>query len=85
MRVKAFYFFSDWDNNPETKKKEFVEECKSHNMRYELIDVESEQGVNLSIKYGVRNVPTIIFMHNNNVLEKVAGNKGYLKIKNYCK
>jgi len=53
-------------------------------MRYELIDVDTEEGAELSCKYGIRNVPALVFTRFDKVISIVKGNDAYKKIKKYA-
>ena len=47
------------------------------------LDVESDEGVDFSIKYSVRNVPTIIVLdENDNMLDSGVGTKSFDELKN---
>lgn len=61
----------------------FYDEVKRLGVKYEVIDVESDEGVELSIKYTVRNVPTLVFVKNGQEIGRETGSTAYLKIKDY--
>jgi thioredoxin-related protein len=62
----------------------FKEECEKLNVKYEIIDVESDEGVDLSTEYKVRNIPTLIFLDdNNNVIGRASGSSAYKEIEKY--
>lgn len=49
---------------------------------FKYVDVESDEGVDLSCEYTVRNVPTIIIIKNNEVVERVCGTRTKDELKN---
>lgn len=50
---------------------------------FQELDVESDEGVDFSIKYHVRNVPTIIILdENDNMIDRVVGTKSFDELKN---
>lgn len=64
-------------------KPRFYDEAKKYGVKYDLIDVEEENGVNLSIKFGVRNVPTILVFKGNKLIGRECGNSSYQRINKY--
>ena len=48
-----------------------IMESLSGQINYQKIDVDNEQ--DLSIKYGVRNVPTLVLLENGEVVGKLSG------------
>ena len=79
-KTKVLYFYAPWDNNAYEKVREFKEEMKNLRVPYEIIDVETPEGVNASIKYTVRNVPTIIYTRSGKVVARDKGNDAYKRI-----
>lgn len=62
----------------------FIQECEKLNVPYEIIDVESEKGIEMSLFYKIRNVPTLIILNDKDMeLGRETGNQAYLRIKNY--
>lgn len=55
--------------------REIAEEMKSDNLEFREIDVEEDEGVDLSSKYQVRNVPTILIIKKDRVVERITGTK----------
>lgn len=47
----------------------------ANNMSFRDIDVETEEGVDLTTKHQVRNVPTILVIKNGRVVERIAGTR----------
>lgn len=52
------------------------------NIYFKYVDVESDEGIDLSCEYTVRNVPTIIIIKNNEVVERVCGTRTKDELKN---
>lgn len=55
--------------------REISKEMQSDNFVFKDIDVEEDEGVDLSTKYQVRNVPTILIIKNNRVVERITGTR----------
>lgn len=80
---KVAFMYADWCSGCERMKQKFYDECRRVGIRFEVVDVEEPQGVEMSIKFGVRNVPTLIFFDGNREIGRAHGNESYLKIKDY--
>jgi thioredoxin-related protein len=62
----------------------FKQECEKLNVEYEIIDVESDKGVDLSVEHKVRNIPTLIFLDDDNkVIGRASGSNAYKEIEKY--
>ena len=55
--------------------KEIAGEMQSGNLEFREIDVEEDEGVDLSSKYQVRNVPTILIIKKDRVVERITGTR----------
>ena len=64
-------------------KPKFYDKCREVGMPFEVVDVEDEDGVIRSIKYGVRNVPTLVFMRGGKEIGRAKGNESYKAIDRY--
>ena len=52
--------------------------------QYDRIDVESDKGVDLSVEHKVRNIPTLIFLDDDNkVIGRASGSNAYKEIEKY--
>lgn len=81
---KVLLFSAPWCHSCGVMKPLFEEECKKLNAEYEIVDVESDDGVELSTEYKVRNIPTLIFLDNdNNVIGRASGSSAYKEIEKY--
>lgn len=84
--VKAVLLVAPWCDGSYKIKPTFYETCRNLGMRFEVLDVEEKDGLNMSIKYTVRNVPTILFIDNKGKeLGRSKGSKACLDIVNYIK
>lgn len=61
--------------------KELQNDMEGDSMKFIDVDVESDEGVDLSAKYQVRNVPTILVVKNDRVIERLVGTKSKEQIK----
>lgn len=82
QKIKAVYYHAYWDGNFDNKDR-FVQTCKELKVPYELIDCETQSGVNSSIKHEVRMLPTCIFYRGNKEVGRCKGNYAYSEIENY--
>ena len=82
-KLKVLFFTAPWCVSCSKLKDKFYETVKGLGVKYEVIDVESDEGVELSIKYTVRNVPTLVFVKNGQEIGRETGSTAYLKIKDY--
>lgn len=79
-----YCFHASWCHScPQVWKafKELQEEMESENFKFADLDVEDDLGVELSAKYQVRNVPTILVVKNNRVIERIVGTSSKEQIK----
>lgn len=81
-KIKALYFWATWDKDFYKKLDAFKDECKLLKLPNATIDVETEEGVEASITYGIRNVPAIVILKGNKVVGIERGNYCY---ENLCK
>lgn len=77
-------FSAHWCKSCIAMKPLFKQECEKLNVEYEIIDVESDRGVDLSTEYKVRNIPTLIFLDGDNkVIGRASGSNAYKEIEKY--
>lgn len=82
--TNIYCFHASWCHScPQVWKafKELQEEMESENFKFADLDVEDDLGVELSAKYKVRNVPTILVVKNNRVIERIVGTRSKEQIK----
>ena len=80
----AYCFHASWCHScPQVWKafKEIANEMQNDNYKFVGIDVEDDLGVELSAKYQVRNVPTILVVKNDRVIERIVGTRSKEQIK----
>ena len=61
--------------------KKVRKEMETNVMRFRDVDVEEESGVELSSKYQVRNVPTILILKADRIVERIVGTKSKEELK----
>tara|TARA_R110000803_G_scaffold68294_1_gene130148 strand:+ start:54 stop:296 length:243 start_codon:yes stop_codon:yes gene_type:complete len=66
---KILYFSASWCSPCRTLGP--IMESLSGQINYEKIDVDNNQ--DLSIKYGVRNIPTLVLVENGEAVRKLTG------------
>lgn len=82
--ISVYLFHAEWCHNCPIAEKVFEEiksELDSDDVRFNSVDVESDEGVDLSCLYQVRNVPTMIIVKNKRVVERVSGTRSKNEIK----
>lgn len=62
---------------------EVAKEMQNENLKFTEVDVESDWGVDMSCKYQVRNVPTILIVKNNRVIGRAAGTMTKSQLKEF--
>lgn len=83
-RVVIYCFHSSWCHAcPQVRKAfmELKEEMGSENFKFVDLDVEEDLGIELSSKYQVRNVPTILITKSDRVLVRIVGTRSKEEIK----
>lgn len=63
-------------------KEKFIETCKGLGIRYEIIDVDTEEGAEYSVKNNFRNVPIIIVYENDKEIARYKGNLCFINLIN---
>lgn len=86
---KQLYFYcflADWCNGSKIVKPIIKDECSKLKQSYGFVDVDTEKGANLSVKYGIKNVPAIVAVNTNgDVVDIAKGNDCYKIIAKYAK
>ena len=83
MKKRVLFFYADWCNGCFKMKQKFYDEVRKHDIKYDIVDVEEPENVELSCKLGVRNVPTLVFLDGNKVIGVEKGNNSYKNIYKY--
>ena len=76
---KILYFSAAWCGPCQTLGP--IIESLSGQINYEKIDVDNNQ--DLSIKYGVRNIPTLVLVENGEVVSRLVGVQSKEQILNF--
>lgn len=80
----AYCFHASWCHScPQVWKafKELTNEMGSEDFKFVDLDVEDDLGVELSEKHQVRNVPTILVVKADRVVERIVGTRSKEQIK----
>lgn len=83
MKNKVLFFSASWCSGCVDMMQKFYDEVRKYDIKYDVIDVDTPEGADLSCQYEVRNVPTLVFLKNKKVIGVEKGNQSYLKIKDY--
>lgn len=78
MKTEVLKFGANWCKSciqMSPTFKEVAKEMQSDNLLFREIDVEEDEGVDLSTKYQVRNVPTILIIKKDMVVERITGTR----------
>lgn len=82
--IKCVYLYADWDRGFTKKADAFYEEMRRlGTVYYEVLNVEEKGGLDVSIKYGIRNVPALLVFVNNKLVGVEKGNKCHEMIAKY--
>lgn len=84
-KVKVLAFFANWCRGCDAMRNDFYAEARRTGISYDVIDVDSEEGALQSIKYEVKNVPTLVFIKKGKVIGRSKGNQSYLDIERFAK
>ena len=58
-KFKAVLFSADWDFSSHYTVPMFEKTCIANKIKYSVIDVDTRKGADMSVKYLVKNVPTL--------------------------
>jgi hypothetical protein len=84
QKIKAVYYYAHWDGNQENKER-FVETCKTLDVPFETVDCETPDGVEESIKKGIKMLPMVVFYKKRKEIGRCKGNYAYSEIEYYLK
>lgn len=75
MKREVIYFWAEWCHSCCKFKPTFRSVSKelSSLAKFTEVDVETQFGVDLSVKYSIRNVPTILVVEDGKVIKKLFG------------
>ena len=82
--TEVHFYHAMWCHScPQVAKvfREIRGEINSSNIHFVDIDVETEEGIDLSSFYQVRNVPTILIIKNKRVVERIVGTRTKQELK----
>lgn len=82
-KTKVVFYSAPWCSGCTRMKPKFYDTCRELGVAFEIVDVEDETGVARSIKYGIRNVPTLVFMRGGKEIGRAKGNESYKAIAKY--
>lgn len=66
------YFHAYWDS-AETSKRKFAEACKEYNYPFTFVDCETKEGLDLSIKYGIKMCPRVGIFYKGKLMKIING------------
>ena len=73
------FFFSYWDCATKTRSR-FVDRCKELGIKYELVDVETEEGLEIASRYNIKMCPRIVLLSNHKYVATFNGRNSMSKI-----
>lgn len=86
QNFRCVYLYADWDRGYTKKNDAFYDEVrKFNNVFYEVLNVEDSDGLNVSIKYSIRNVPALLLFNNNKLIAVEKGNHCHEQLGKYLK
>lgn len=84
MKTEVLKFSANWCNSCIKMSpifKEVANEMGSEELVFKDIDVEEDEGVDMSTKYQVRNIPTILIIKKDRVVERISGTRTNKELK----
>lgn len=61
-KFKAVLFSAEWDFSSHYTVPMFEKTCIANKIKYSVIDVDTRKGADMSVKYLVKNVPTLLVL-----------------------
>lgn len=77
-KIEVQFYHAYWCGSCEKMKpiiKDLAEDTALQKLSFIDVDCETDRGVDMSTKYSVRNLPTILVVANGNVLERISGSR----------
>lgn len=83
--MKIIFFEAEsWCSACKSMKPFFIKECEKLSVPYEIVDIEEGRGIELTMEYKIRNVPTLLFLdEDGDEIGRETGSQAYQKIKKY--
>ena len=78
--TKVLFFHAPWCRSCSSflpTFKEVAKELESDEITFRDLDVEDDEGNDLSSEYKVRNVPTILVIKNDEVVDRITGTRSH--------
>lgn len=78
MKTEILLFHAYWDKSSLSLRQMFKEVSSEENFKdltFTDVDVETEEGLDLSCNYQVRNIPIILIVKKNRVIERITGTR----------
>lgn len=83
-KITVYFCYALWSSaNIYYIRDKFIETCKEVGVRYELIDVDTEDGAKFSVKHGFRNVPIMLVFKDGKEIDRVKGNNCFVSLLKY--
>lgn len=70
--VSILYFYAEWDSRYK-ERFQMAGMCHNKGVKLNFIDCETEYGVGMSIKYGVRLCPTVLIFEDGKEVMRLNG------------
>lgn len=71
MELKILEFTSDWCSGCKVMEPILKEVCT--NLDIKLVEVDVDEDEDLVITYNVRNIPTLVFIKNDEIVDRITG------------
>lgn len=78
------FFFAYWDGSTKTRNN-FIEKCKELGVRYEIIDVETEKGLEIANHFNIKMCPRIVLLSNHKHIATFNGTNSLDEIESALK
>lgn len=83
-KIEVQFYHAYWCGSCEKMKpiiKELSEDAALQKLSFVDVDCETDWGVDMSTKYSVRNLPTILIVKDKAVLERISGSRTKSELK----
>lgn len=83
MKTKVLFFSAWWCKGCLDMRQPFYDEARKNGLKYDIVDVDTEDGAELSCKYDIKSVPTLLFLKGDRIVGKEKGNESYKRMRKY--
>ena len=83
MKKKLFYFSADWCNPCKTFGPIITDVCKQNSSLVDLVKINIDYTPDVTAKFGVKNIPTVVLVENDQEVRRFTGAKSGHELTNW--